>query len=89
MSFYTSTKKPCLINPNVLKSIKEKLRQKSIKQKFLVKKMEEQQQLKMAEEEMKSQKWYNVIFKNIFEFIKDNYGFVILVILIIILLKMH
>ena len=86
MSFYTSTKKPSLISMNMLNSIKNRIREKNIKQKMLVKKMAEIEKEKMLQNEEKSKTWYKTLYLNTVEFVKENYGFVILVILISILL---
>jgi Trk-type K+ transport system membrane component len=48
--------------------------------------MEEAEKAKIAEEEIKSQSFLKKLYNNIIEFIKENYGFVILLLLISILL---
>ncbi len=86
MSFYTSNKKPSLISSRVLNSIRDKIKEKNIKQKMLTKKIEEMKKINIEEDLIRSQTWYKKLYTNSIEFIKENYGFVILILLITILL---
>lgn len=85
MSFDIYNKKPKLVEPKILKYYNEKQRNKELKEQF---KLEEQQrdkqQLDIQQEE--PVKWYTTMGNNIINFVKENYGFFLIVSLIIILL---
>jgi len=83
MSFDITSNKPKLVERNILKYINNKK-----KQKHLARIEAEQKEVaqKEIEIEVQSQTWYGKIGKDIWEFIKDNYGFVLLISLISLLL---
>ena len=83
MSFELISKRPKLVESNILKYVNTMK-----KQKYLAKKEIEQKviQEKEIEIEVQSKTWYNKMSDYICEFIKENYGFVLLFILIILLL---
>lgn len=83
MSFDIYSNKPKLVEKNILKYINNKK-----KQKYLAKVEAEQKEIiqKEIEIEVQSQTWYGTIGKQIWEFIKENYGFVLLISLISLLL---
>jgi hypothetical protein len=83
MSFDIYSNKPKLVEKNILKYINNKK-----KQKYLAKVEAEQKEIvqKEIELEVQSQTWYGTIGKQIWEFIKENYGFVLLISLISLLL---
>ena len=83
MSFDIYSNKPKLVEKNILKYINNKK-----KQKYIAKVEAEQKEIaqKEIEIEVSSQTWYGTIGKQIWEFIKENYGFVLLISLISLLL---
>ena len=83
MSFDIYSNKPKLVEKNILKYINNKK-----KQKYIAKVEAEQKEIaqKEIEIEVSSQTWYGTICKQIWEFIKENYGFVLLISLISLLL---
>jgi hypothetical protein len=83
MSFELISNRPKLVERNILKYVNNMK-----KQKYLAKKDIEQKEMKEKEIELEvhSKTWYNNVSDYICDFIKENYGFVLLFILIIILL---
>ncbi len=82
MSFDIYNKKPKLVEPKILRYYDEKIKIKQnkerIKQNDLIKQQEESNIIPTP--------WYKKICLNSWEFIKDNYGFFIIISLIITLL---
>jgi hypothetical protein len=83
MSFELISNRPKLVDRNILKYVNTMK-----KQKYLAKKEIEQKEIqeKEIEIQVQSKTWYNSISDYICEFIKENYGFVLLFILIVLLL---
>jgi hypothetical protein len=85
MSFDIYNKKPKLIEPKIYKYYNEKLRTKELKEKIKQDEIIKQQELANIPVILPDP-WYKKIFVNIWEFIKENYGFFLIISLIIILL---
>lgn len=77
------SRRPKLVERNILKYVNNMK-----KQKYLAKKEIEQKEIqeKEIEIEVQSKTWYNKVSDYMWDFIKENYGFVLLFILIILLL---
>lgn len=85
MSFDIYNKKPKLVEPKIYKYYNEKLRIKELKEKIRQDELDKKQELAnipVIEPEL----WYKKMFGNIWEFIKENYGFFLIITLISILL---
>jgi hypothetical protein len=84
MSFDIYNKKPRLVEPKVLKYYNEKLRTKELKEKIkqeeIIKEQEAINNVEIPDP------WYKKAFGSIWEFIKENYGFFLMISLISILL---
>jgi predicted PurR-regulated permease PerM len=79
MSFDIYNKKPKLIEPKIFNYYNERTKAKELKETI---KKQELAKIEMIDNE----KWYKKILENIWNFIKDNYGFFLMVTLIILLL---
>jgi hypothetical protein len=82
MSFEYIPKKPSLVDRNVLKYVNDKTKQKHLAEK----EVKQNEENKMKEVENNNKPWTEKVQTYIWNFMKENYGFVILVILIILLL---
>jgi hypothetical protein len=81
MSF-NYNKKPSLVPRDVLKYVNHKTKQKYIDNKMI----QEKQEIKTKEIEYENKPWFEKAKNYIWTFMKENYGFVILVVLICLLL---
>jgi predicted PurR-regulated permease PerM len=79
MSFDIYNKKPKLIEPRIFNYYNERNKAKELKETI---KKQELAKIEMIDNE----KWYKKLLENIWNFIKDNYGFFLMVTLIILLL---
>jgi hypothetical protein len=79
MSFDIYNKKPKLIEPKIFNYYNERNKAKELKETI---KKQELAKIEMIDNE----KWYKKLLENIWNFIKDNYGFFLMVTLIILLL---
>lgn len=84
MSFDSYNKKPKLVETKLVKYFNDKFKQKEIKTKMLQEDLIKQQGGNPESNDM--QPYYKKIGLNIWEFLKENYGFFILFLLIILLL---
>lgn len=84
MSFDTFNKKPRLIESKVVKYYNDKLRSKELKEKI------KQEEIIKEQEAINNvvlpDPWYKKVLASLWEFIKENYGFFLMVTLISILL---
>lgn len=78
MSFDIYNKKPKLVESRILRHYNEKLRTKEIKEKI------KQEEVNLAS--IVPDTWYKKMLKDIYQFIKDNYGFFLIIGLILLLL---
>jgi len=85
MSFDIYNNKPNLVEPKLYKYYNNKLRTKELKEKIKHDDIVKQQEV-LNIPIIKSDTWYNKIFTNIWEVIKMNYGFFLIISLISILL---
>lgn len=85
MSFDIYNKKPKLIEPKIYKYYNEKLRTKELKEKIKQDELLKQQELANMPV-IQPDPWYKKMFGSIWEFIKENYGFFLIITLISILL---
>jgi hypothetical protein len=81
MSFDIYNKKPKLIEPKILKYYNEKIRIKEIKDKIKQDNILKQQEL-ANKPIIEPDTWYKKMFDTIWEFIKENYGFFLIITLI-------
>ncbi len=85
MSFDIHNNKPKLVEPKIYKYYNEKLRTKELKNK-----MKQEEIIKQQEEAnisvIEPDPWYKKVGESIWEFIKENYGFFLIISLISILL---
>lgn len=79
MSFDIYNKKPKLIEPKIFNYYNEKNKAKELKETI---KKQELAKIEMIDNE----KWYKKLLENIWTFIKDNYGFFLMITLITLLL---
>jgi hypothetical protein len=85
MSFDIYNKKPKLIEPKIYKYYNEKIKAKELKNKLEQEEIIKQQNIAnipVVEPDL----WYKKIGKNMWEFIKENYGFFLIITLISLLL---
>lgn len=81
MSFNSVLKKPKLVEGKLVKYYNQKYKQKEMKQEELLR-----QQQEMELNNVIPDPWYKKLMLQLWEFIKENYGFFIIVSLIVILL---
>lgn len=85
MSFDIYNKKPKLVEPKIYKYYNEKIKTKELKEKI-----KQDEKIKQLELEnipvIQPDPWYKKMFGSIWEFIKENYGFFLIITLISILL---
>lgn len=86
MSFYTSIKKPNLVEPKLINYYKDKIIQKNLKKKVELANNEKIQNEKNMQIILQSETWYTKLCNICLNFFKENYGFVILTFLITVLL---
>ena len=79
MSFAFDKNKPRLVETKLIKFINDKYKQKELE----IREIEEIKEMEMIKS---NEKWYSVYLSSIKEFFKVNYGFIIIIGLIIILL---
>ncbi len=85
MSFDNYNKKPRLIEPKLAKYYIEKTKQKELNEKIKKEELIKQEEI-IAQQNIVPEPWYKLMLLSIWEFIKENYGFFLIVTLIIILL---
>ena len=76
---FQGTDRPKLVDINLLKYVNHVTKKKYINK-------QEQEQKKEIEVKESSEPWYNKLWNSIWNFVKENYGFVLLVSLVLILL---
>ena len=81
MSFDINNKKPKLVEPKILKYYNEKLRTKELKEKIKQDEIIKEQELANMPV-IEPDPWYKKMFASIWEFIKENYGFFLIITLI-------
>jgi hypothetical protein len=83
MTFDNSNIKPVLIEPKIFKYYNKKIKSKEFKEKNKQQQQQQQQQQQIQNIQLiQHNKWYNKIYENIWKFIKNNYGFFLIIILI-------
>lgn len=85
MSFDIYNKKPKLVEPKLYKYYNEKIRTKELKEKMKQDEILKQQEIANIPV-IQPDTWYKKMFASIWEFIKENYGFFLIISLISILL---
>ena len=85
MSFDIYNKKPKLVEPKIYKYYNKKIKTKELKEK--IKQDEKNKQIELENiPVILPDPWYKTMFGSIWEFIKENYGFFLIITLISILL---
>jgi len=82
MSFEYIPKKPSLVDRSVLKYVNDKTKQKHLAEN----EVKHNDEIKMKEVENNNKPWFEKAQTYVWNFMKENYGFVILVVLIVLLL---
>jgi len=85
MSFNSNTKKPKLIEPKLSKYYIEKNKQKELMEQIKKQDILKQEELSIQQTILPIP-WYKIYILNLWNFIKENYGFFLIITLIIILL---